>query len=109
MYEKALYKSIPSESRPELNTTDAGTTVTLSVIGGTMTAIGSTFLPFTLKTLEDEKVRLVLHTYVVPNLLMGMFLGTSKPGFGISSQWGPAQGPIFGFDFGSEICRFQGI
>ncbi|RDB23868.1 hypothetical protein Hypma_009203 [Hypsizygus marmoreus] len=111
---QALYNSIPLEHRPALDTSDAGKSVNLTIIGGTMTTVGSILFPFILTTDESEQVRLVLKVYVVPNLLMGMFWGQGQTGFKWSYQYGGFQnpnghGPRFNFDFGRGDFHFYGI
>ncbi|KAG6911048.1 hypothetical protein DXG01_004562 [Tephrocybe rancida] len=103
-----LYESIPSEHRPALNEADAGTEISLQIMGGSMTALGTTYLPFLLTDDTNQRVRVVLHTYVVPRLLMGMFLGTSSLSFDLTTQFGRG-GPTFIAKFGQESCRFVGM
>jgi len=79
-----------------------------------MTVAGSTFLPFILTASTNEKVRLVLRVYVVPDLSMGVFISQGRhTSFDISLVWKDgANGPRFFFDFeifGTDRYSFEGL
>lgn len=80
-------------------------------MGGPMTSIGTTFLPFILTTTTGERIRLVLHALVLPNLFMGMFIGKGGLTWLESEAWGPStNGPRYTFDFGQTgRVEVQGI
>ncbi|KAJ7505261.1 hypothetical protein B0H11DRAFT_412104 [Mycena galericulata] len=104
-----LFESIPAENRPALDTSVAGQSVPFSVLGSSATSIGSTFLPFILTTTTGERIRLVLHALVLPNLFMGMFIG-NRVSWLKSEAWGRGNGPRYTFDFGQAgQCEVQGI
>lgn len=107
---QALFDSIPLKYRPAFDISDAGTEIRSSLFNSTTKALGSTFLPFLLTNGDtNETVRLVLHAYIVPNLLTGVFIGMNGlTSFSWSSLYSLA-GPVFTFGFHGESYRFFGI
>ncbi|KAJ7761528.1 hypothetical protein DFH07DRAFT_883564 [Mycena maculata] len=106
---QTLFESIPAEHRPALDTGVAGQSVSFGLLGTSTNSIGTTLLPFILTAKTGERIRLVLHALVVPNLFMGMFIG--RPiSWWKSEVWGGGKGPLFTFDFGQAgSYEVQGI
>ncbi|GLB44181.1 hypothetical protein LshimejAT787_1601110 [Lyophyllum shimeji] len=110
-----LYNSIPIDRRPTLDTSDAGMEIDYVLFGTKMTAVGSTFFPFLLTTGDtNERIRVILRAYVVPDLLMGMFIGRGGLTFRITEEWGGgvhprSEGPAFVFHFAREDRLVFGI
>lgn len=94
-----------------LDTSESDRKVDLPLFGGSMTVAGSAYFPFILTTSTNQKVRLVLRVYVLPNLSMGMFISQGgNIGLSISSVWeGGGNGPQFVFDFKTEKHSFKGL
>lgn len=106
---KKLYESIPAEHRPALDTRAAGQDVQFSIFGGTEKSIGTTHFPLILTTTSGERIRLVLHALVLPNLFMGMFISRGGTSWWKGESWGGGR-VQFVFDFGqSGECNVQGI
>lgn len=92
---KKLYESIPPKHRPALR---ESTQEVSAMVGPAQTTIGETFVPIVLKDNKDGKrFRVVLHAYILPQMLMGMFLGNPK---WIESQSFGADGVVYYCDFG---------
>ncbi|KAG6828544.1 hypothetical protein H0H92_007622 [Tricholoma furcatifolium] len=104
---QALYESIPPDVRPPLNKADAGTEISL-LMGGPMKAIGTTNFPFLLTDDSGKKVRIVLHAYVVPDLLMGMFMSQVPPTFDLSAAYGGGK-VTFTAEFEQGTYIFPGL
>ena len=69
---KELYESIPPKHRPALRKSSQEVSF---ISGSAQTAIGTTFIPILLKNHNDGKrFRVVIHAYVLPQMLMGMFI-----------------------------------
>ncbi|KAJ6559136.1 hypothetical protein DFH09DRAFT_921982 [Mycena vulgaris] len=101
---QTLFESIPAEYRPALDTSAAGQSVSFSLMGTTAESIGTTFLPFILPTTTGERIRLVVHTLVLPKLFMGMFIGSRAPW--LKGEAWSGSGPTYTFDFG-EAGEYQ--
>lgn len=102
---KQLYESIPDYHRPELKTSDLPSISFL--MGGKQTALGTVFVPIMLRDADNTtRFRIILHAYVMPSLLMGMFI--SQPRW-IKSRASNRTGDDFFCDFGSgETVRVKG-
>ena len=102
---KKLYESIPQEHRPELDTCPHRVGL---MVGEDQTALGTAFIPIILKNADTDKpFRIVLHAYVLPNMLMGMFI--SDPAWVEVQQFRPS-GREYGCDFGDgKIVRVKGL
>ena len=75
---KALLDAIPEEKRPVLDETNAGRKIELPLTGGEIVTLGSVFFPFLLTDMDTgERMRYVLNAFVVPKLLIPMFIGTN--------------------------------
>jgi hypothetical protein len=75
IYGQDLYESIPEAHRPPLRAEDK-VNVTFSILGSSQQSVGSTIMPVILKNKDTGKLFCIkLHAYVMPNLLMGMFIG----------------------------------
>lgn len=71
-----LYESIPQKHRPALR---ESTQEISMMMGRAQIAIGETFVSILLKDNNDGKrFRVILHAYVLPQMLMGMFLSFPK-------------------------------
>ena len=80
-----LFESIPLMHRPQLR---KGTRSIGMMLGPSQDAIGEVFVPIILKNSNDGKrFRVVLHAYVLPKMLMGMFL--SNPRWIKTQSFGP--------------------
>ncbi|KIL54592.1 hypothetical protein M378DRAFT_1052863 [Amanita muscaria Koide BX008] len=103
-----LLESIPAEHRPALDTDLAGQSVEL-LMGGPVISVGTTFLPFILTDAETgSRMRIVLYAFVVPKLLMGMFIGRPND-FWREESWASG-GVTFTFDFGQGgVHRVKGM
>ncbi|CAA7263948.1 unnamed protein product [Cyclocybe aegerita] len=78
---QALYESIPEVHRPPLNTEHAGVEVSFSIFGSSQKAIGSIIMPIILTDAEgNTQFRIKLFALVMPELLMGMFIGYESAG-----------------------------
>jgi len=73
---KQLYDAIPGEHKPVLNTQDKAPVSFL--MGDSQESIGSIIMPFLLTNKQTRmRFRIKLYAHVLPNLLMGMFIGTN--------------------------------
>lgn len=99
---KDLYDSIPEKHRPKL---DEGT-YHVDIWGRDQTASGIAFIPLILKNVDtEERFRIVLRAYVLPKLVMGMFI--SHPWW--HTKWGPG-GRELGFDFDDgKLVTVKGV
>lgn len=79
-----LFESIPPKRRPELRKETCSIGM---MMGPGQDAVGETFVPIILTDSDDGKrYRVVLHAYVLPKMLMGMFL--SNPRWIITQSFG---------------------
>lgn len=78
------------------------------MLGEDQTALGTAFVPIILKNADTGKpFRIVLHVYVLPNMLMGMFI--SDPTWIEWVRFGPG-GREYGCDFGAgKIVKVKGL
>ncbi len=71
-----LFESIPPTHRPELR---KGARSIGMMLGPSQDAVGEVFVPIILKNSNDGKrFRVVLHAYILPKMLMGMFLSNPE-------------------------------
>ena len=93
-----------------MKTDDAGQTIPY-IMGQPFKAIGTTLFPVVLTNAQtQERIRLVLHAFVVPQLLMGMFIGKQTATFLKVEAWSGGS-PRFTFDFGGGLgeIEIQGV
>ena len=106
-----MWESIPSARRPTLDVSEAGREISL-LTGGSIVALGSVFFPFLLTNKDTgERIRYIIKALVVPNLLMGMFIGATGGASIVQAQgWGRGQeGPVFTMKCRDSTCRVQGV
>ena len=108
-FTQALWESIPKEHRPELDESDAGRPVGLIFSGGDMTTLGSVNFPFILRDMETgERMRYVLRAYVVPRLLIPMFIGGFDPRGVVEGFRSGREGFVFTFKCRDGTCLIKG-
>ncbi|EDR14529.1 uncharacterized protein LACBIDRAFT_305211 [Laccaria bicolor S238N-H82] len=101
-----LIDSIPAAHRPVVKTDDAGQTIPY-IMGQPFKAIGTTFFPIVLTNAQtQEHIRLVLHAFMVPKLLMGMFIGKGTATFLKIEAWSGGR-PRFTFDFSGGLGEIE--
>ena len=98
-----LFESIPSKHRLQLRKETCSVGM---MMGPDQTAVGEVFIPIILKNSNDgQRFRVVLHAYVLPKMLMGMFL--SNPRWIKTQEFGGNAG--YDCDFGDgKIIRLKG-
>lgn len=65
-----------------------------------MVALGNTFFPLILTDATGKRIRIVIYAFVVPSLLMGMFIGQGVS-FWKGEAWSNGSS-TYRFDFGRE-------
>jgi len=76
-------------------------------MGQPLKAIGTTFFPIILTNAQtQERIRLILHAFVLPKLLMGMFIGRGTATFLRVESWSGGS-PRFTFDFGGGLGEIE--
>lgn len=102
---KKLYESILQEHRPTLDTKADRVGMWMC---DDQTTLGTIFIPIILQNADTGKpFRIVLHAYVLPNVLMGMFIST--PIWIVWAQYA-VTGRVYGCHFGDgKIVNVQGL
>lgn len=93
-----------------LDASEAGREIAL-LTGGSIVALGSVFFPFLLTNKDTgERMRYIIKALVVPNLLMGMFIGATGGASIIQAQgWEGGDGPVFTVKCRDSTCKVQGV